>query len=98
MSVHTSIQVLDPTTEAISASAVIAARPATLDGATVGLLANGKPNAGLLLSMVHEVLSDRFSFKRVAARDKGNSSRPCPDEMMREIADQCDVAITAIGD
>ena len=98
MSVRTRFEVLDPTTEPISAGAVIAARPASLDGTIVGLLANGKPNSGMLLDMVHEVLADRFSFKRVATRDKGNSSRPCPEEIMRELADQCDVAITAVGD
>ncbi len=98
MATATRIEVLDPTVEAIPASAVISPRPDTLDGAVVGLLSNGKRNADALLEMVHEVLADRFEFGEVLERDKGNASRPCPTDMMEELAEQCDLVITASGD
>ncbi len=90
--------VLDPTAESIPESAVIALRPKSLNGTVVGLLANGKRNSDELLGMVHEVLADRFEFKGVIARNKGNASRPCPREILDEMSDQCDVVITASGD
>ena len=98
MATATRIQVLDPTVEPIPSSAVISPRPDTLDGAVVGLLSNNKLNADALLEMVHEVLADRFDFGEVVARNKGNASRPCPSEIMEELAERCDIVITASGD
>ena len=94
----TKLQVLDPTVAPISEDAVVARRPETLDGAVVGLLANGKLNSEELIQMVGEVLADRYEFKSVVSRNKGNASRPCPQDIMDELADQCDVVITASGD
>ncbi len=94
----TKLRVLDPTVEPLPASAVIARRPATLDGAVIGLLANGKRNSDELLDMVHQVLADRYEFRSVVARNKGNASRPCPQQILDDLADQCDVVITASGD
>jgi hypothetical protein len=92
------ISVLDPTVEPIPASSVIAPRPESLDAAVVGLLANGKRNSEELLAAVHEILADRFEFKQVVERNKGNASRPCPPEILDELKDLCDVVITASGD
>ena len=92
------IEVLDPTVDPIPAEAVIARRPETLDGAVIGLLANGKRNSDELLEMIQEVLADRYEFKSVVARNKGNASRPCPAELLDELAEQCEVVITASGD
>ena len=98
MTTATRLEVLDPTAEQIAADAIIAPRPGTLDGTVVGLLANGKPYADGFLEMVQEVLAERYEFKAVVAMNKGNASRPCPPEMMEELAAQVDVAITASGD
>jgi hypothetical protein len=48
--------------------------------------------------MVGEVLADRYDFKAVIARNKLNASRPCPEDIMKELVDQCDVVITSSGD
>ena len=98
MTTTTRLQVLDPTVEPIPAEAVIAPRPHTLDGKVVGLLANGKRNADELLEMVHEVLADRYEFGGVVARNKGNASRPCPEDIVDELVENCDVVLTASGD
>ena len=92
------IAVLDPTVEPVPATSVIAPRPESLDAVTLGLLANGKSNAEELLVAVHEILADRFEFKQVVERNKGNASRPCPPEILDELRDLCDVVITASGD
>ena len=98
MALTTRLEVLDPTVEPIPARAVIAPRPDSLDGAVVGLLANGKRNADALLEMVHEILADRYEFGGLLVKDKGNASRPCPQDVVDLMADQCDVVITASGD
>ena len=92
------LEVLDPTVEPVPAHAGIAPRPETLDGAVVGLLANGKRNAEGLIEMACGILADRYEFNEIVARNKGNATRPCPEGMMEELAEQCDVVITASGD
>lgn len=98
MTAATRFEVLDPTVESIPADAVIASRSDSLDGLVIGLLANGKHNSDVILDMIHEILADRYDFKGVVARNKGNASRPCPKEIMDEMAEQCEVVITSSGD
>ena len=98
MATADAIQVLDPTVDPVPADAVVAPRPGTLDGSVLGLLSNNKVNADELLVMVHDVLADRYEFSGVVSRNKGNASRPCPDEIIEELSEQCDVVITASGD
>ena len=98
MTTATRLAVMDPTVEPIPAHAVVAQRPNTLDGKVIGLLANGKRNSVELLEAVSEVLADRYDFKAVVAHNKGNASRPCPTPLAEEMAQQCDVIITASGD
>ncbi len=98
MATKTMLEVLDPTTESLPQDAIIASRPDTLDGKVVGLLANGKLNSVEILELVGEVLSDRYDFKQIVARNKGNASRPCPTDIMDEMVDLCDVVITSSGD
>ena len=98
MTIVTRLEVLDPTVEPVPQHAVVAPRPLTLDGSVLGLLANGKRNADSLLELVHEVLADRYEFSEVVARNKGNASRPCPKDIMDEMAERCDLVITASGD
>lgn len=92
------IQVLDPTVESVSVEAVVAPRPTTLDHKVLGLLANGKSNSVELLEMVHEIIADRFEFREVILLNKGNASRPCPDNLIEELVGKCDLVITASGD
>ena len=92
------IAVLDPTVEPIPAHAVIAERPESLDGGVIGLLSNGKPYAAGFLREVHGVMADRFEFKDVVERNKGNASRPSPRDILEDMAEQCDFVVTAVGD
>ena len=47
---------------------------------------------------LHEVLADRYEFGGVVERNKMNASRPCPEDIIDEIVDKCDVVITSSGD
>ena len=90
--------VLDPTVEPLPSEGVVADRPTTLDGLTLGLLANGKLNSVEMLTAIHDVLADRFEFASVVERNKYNASRPCPEEIIDELVDKCDVVVTSSGD
>jgi hypothetical protein len=89
---------LDPTVEPLPAEGVVADRPTTLDGLTIGLLANGKLNSEEMLTAIHDVLADRFEFGGIVERNKHNASRPCPGDIIDELVDECDVVVTSSGD
>lgn len=94
----TKLSVLDPTVDPVPVHAGMAPRPGTLDGSVVGLLSNGKPYAAGFLDQVHAILTDRFDFRGVVSLNKGDSSRPAPKAILKELAERCDVVITAAGD
>ena len=48
--------------------------------------------------MVYDVLADSYEFAGVVSRNKGDASRPCPDDILQELVGRCDVVITASGD
>ncbi|MXX53510.1 MAG: hypothetical protein F4Z35_06160 [Dehalococcoidia bacterium] len=98
MNGSTGIAVLDPTVAPLPADGVVADRPTTLDGITIGLLANGKMNSVEMLTALHDVLADRYDFGGVVERNKMNASRPCPEDIIDEMVAKCDVVITSSGD
>jgi hypothetical protein len=96
--------ILDPTgatttaTKAARPKAPRAARPASLHGATVGLLVNTKQNAAPFLDEVGRLLIQQHGATGTMARTKVNFAQPAPDELIKEMASGCDVIITGIGD
>ena len=89
---------MDPRAGALHAEADLAPRPGKLDGKVLGLLSNGKQNAGELLQMVGDLLGEQFELKRVKATRKPDSSRPAPVDTVADLAKESDFAVVAIGD
>jgi hypothetical protein len=69
-----------------------------LQGRTVGLLLNGKDNADHLLDGIGDLLRERHQIGDVVRERKPNASRPVPDDLAKQMAERCDVVVTAIGD
>jgi hypothetical protein len=69
-----------------------------LDGKIVGLVNSTKFNSDNLLDGLGEALSERYALKEIVRDSKPYFGRPIPEDQAREIASQCDVVITAIGD
>ncbi len=90
--------VLDPTSPPLPVDARRAARPDTLNGKVLGLLVNNKRNSVELLEHIQGLLEERYELKGVVRGTKRDVSRPCPREIVDELASSCDVLITAIGD
>ena len=69
-----------------------------LQGAVVGFIDNAKPNFNHLVDDLAELLQSNYRVRAVVKRRKRSASVPAPEEMLREIASQCDLVITGSGD
>jgi hypothetical protein len=92
-----SMRVLDPTAEEAAVATISAARLASLEGRTVGLLDNGKIRVRELLDHVEEMLRSQYGVAQVRRFRKPDASRPAPPEVMADLK-RCDAVISAVGD
>ena len=90
------IELLDPTSAPRAKEQPLARRLGSLGGKKIGLLSNGKANAGLLLSDVEQLLGSRLDDLTIQWCEKG-AAEPAPDEVMERLR-ACDAVITAIAD
>lgn len=92
------VELIDPTSETEIAAVVEAARPASLAGATVGLLSNGKTGTSKLFDALEVLLRERYGVAEVVRRTKKNYSAPAEDELMAEAAAGWQVLFAGVGD
>jgi hypothetical protein len=92
-------EILDPTgaTDATS-DTTLAPRLATLEGKVLALLDNGKPNGAALLQEVARQLQKRHALRDVLMYTKPYFGTPVEPTQTQRIFEECDFAITAIGD
>jgi len=76
----------------------LAPRPASLRGLTVGLLGNTKPNAEVLLAEVAAELKNRYEVGEFRTYTKDYFGTPVKPDLFQQIATDCDLVITAVGD
>ena len=82
----TGIPVMDPRGETPAASISMAPRDPGLDGKTIALVDNTKINAGNLLDKLSALIAGGVEPARIVR------------ELIRQISQQCDAAVLAIGD
>jgi hypothetical protein len=87
---------LDPTGERSPVERQWLARPASLDGLTVGLLDISKPRGDVFLNRLEELLRERGL--RVERYRKPTFTKPAPVDLRHEISVKCDVVIEALAD
>lgn len=90
-----------PDGEVGPAPVTLATSPNVLTGVRIGVLDNGKPNAGLLLTRVGEQLAARTGATLTLVTEKGqggNAATPCTPGVMDQLVEQCDVALTGSAD
>jgi hypothetical protein len=92
------VRILDPTVSAEPTESSMAKRGATLDGAVLGLLANGKVNGDRLLDLVADELRARYDVREVIRMKKRGSSVVADNAIFEALASRCDAVVTAIGD
>ena len=88
----------DPTATRQADPAVANATVTTLSGKVVGFIDNAKPNFNHLVDDIADLLVSNYGVKRVVKRRKTSASIPAPEEVVRELAQECDLVITGSGD
>lgn len=92
------IDVLDPTRVGDPPRRELASRPATLDGARLGVLDNGKPNSDRFLLLLTGRITSASGIGTVDTLRKPAIGRLAPDEQHERLVATADVVITGVGD
>lgn len=89
---------LDPTGERSPVSRLRVARPASLEGLTVGLLDISKPRGDVFLSALESLLATRMPNLRAVRYRKPTFAKVAPVDLRHEITTKCDLVIEALAD
>ncbi len=92
------ITLVDPGGRGGSTNRTVAPRLADLAGLRIALLSNGKANADVLLRETAALFADEFGCREACFIDKRNAGRPALPEHHRQLAEDADFLITAVGD
>jgi len=92
------MRIVDPIGSSAVSARSLAARPRSLEGVTIALLDNSKPNAGVLLERVGALLAARGGARAVRVWSKPGASTGAAPAVIEEIAAAARVALTASAD
>ena len=92
------LKVFDPTTPAKVEKIDFVPRPDSLNNLRIGLVDNAKFNSDKLLIKMALILENDYGAKDHVIGRKHNPGVPAHDELIQELASQCDVVISGIGD
>jgi hypothetical protein len=92
------MHIVDPASSSAAAIRTLSPRPRSLEGVTIALLDNSKPNAAVLLERVGTLLAARSGVRAVRAWGKPGSSIGASPAVLEEIAGAARVALTASAD
>ena len=90
--------IVDPIGTSAARALTLAGRPRLLEGVTIALLDNSKPNARVLLERVGALLAARVGARAVRAWGKPGASTGAAPAVLEEIAATARVALTASAD
>ena len=90
-------ELLDPTGDLVNTGAHLAPRPADLNGKVIGFLDNGYSNVDVLLAKLEALLSSRYAFAGIVRRCIASPQGTATKEMLDQIAQECDIAVTGVG-
>ena len=90
--------VFDPRGVVEAERRALAARPGDLNGLRLGVLDNTKWNANRLLRKTVAKLNEQFAFAAVSYYRKESFSKDAAPALIKTIAAENDVVLTAIGD
>ena len=88
--------ILDPTSERTVAERQRIARPASLEGLTVGLLDISKPRGNVFLDRIEQRLVEVGAD--VERYRKPTFTKPAPVDLRHQISVECQVVIEALAD
>jgi hypothetical protein len=91
------LQILDPTHEGAVGGFALASRLSALEGATVGIISNGKKNTIPFFDAFEDELKSHYGVAEVVRRIKSNYSAPADPHIVEE-AENWDAVVAGIGD
>ena len=89
--------ILDPTDERVPVQRSLTPRPEQITG-TVGLLDISKPRGNVLIDQVELRLKERLPGVEFKRYSKPTFTKPAPDALRRQIAEECGFVIEALAD
>jgi hypothetical protein len=89
---------LDPTVAAEITAVGTAPRLESLEGKVVGLLDNSKAAGRVILDDLGVMLRERYGVAEIVNAGKPTFGRVAEEALVNELAERCDVVITALGD
>ena len=92
------MEILDPVGPSTAAARTLAPRPASLQGAVIGVLDNSKPNARVLLAGVARALAAKLGAAEVRTWRKPGASIGATRAVLDEMAAACGAVLTASAD
>jgi len=92
-----SSQIYRPGGEVAQPGHSLAAPRRVLTGARIGVLDNGKPNAGLLMMTVARQLAERAGTGEPVQLVK-NAAHPAPEEVLEQLRKEVDLVLTGSAD
>ena len=91
------MRILDPTDERVPVKRALAARQPTIDG-TVALLDIAKPRGNVLIAQIEHRLRERLPPLSFRHYTKPTFTKPAPDDLRRQIKEECGFVIEALAD
>jgi hypothetical protein len=92
------MEILDPTTEAVTQTIAYAPRPTALEGKRVALIQNTKFNSDRLLGKIGDIMKAEYGVAEWRMYNKHNASVPAHAEIIEEVKKSADVMVAGIGD
>lgn len=89
--------VLDPTDEREPIRRQLTSRPEDIHG-TIALLDISKPRGNVLLDQIEQRLRERYPAVEVKRYRKPTFAKPAPEDLRRQIAEECGFVIEALAD
>jgi hypothetical protein len=75
-----------------------APRPQGLDGATIGIMHNCKPNGRELMSAIADLLCEEFAIKEVVTPVRSEGIMLPSVAQLDDLAAKCDIVLSGLGD
>jgi hypothetical protein len=91
------IEILDPTHEGHSSEFALVPRLATLEGATIAIVSNGKKGTRPFFDAFERELIERYGVAAVVRLTKSNFSAPVESSLLDD-AEKWNALIAGIGD
>ncbi len=91
------IEILDPTHEGESPDFAPASRLPSLDGATIGIISNGKKGTKHFFDALAREFVEIYGVAKIVRRTKSNYSAPADAEFMEE-AKRWHALVAGVGD